>query len=367
MIAFGDDLERLLVARGDQRAARLALVEELVLGDLLGLGVVGDEDDFDVAVLGADELVEQEEEAARQILLHRVHRARGVHDAQHHGVGLLAHVGDQMLEGQVVVVERETPLLVLGAVGLARRHHALDPRPHRAALVEALANADLAVALALGGALGGDLAQALAFEVGELEVLEHQVDELVEADVGLVVVDARAVAGAVRLALAVALLAADHLARLRLAVALADARGGVAVDEAILLDAADRDLDDAIAILPDDRLLGDDVGDVLADRLAHLVAVPGAVAGGAVAALGVGGAEGRKMLSTGIIESLARSAGRRGDAAPAGPMPSVLPEVVGGVLEDDVDAVGAVPVVDQVLHHRRCTCRSAPRRGSAPW
>ena len=42
-----------------------------------------------------------------------------------------------------------------------------------------------------------DLAQRLALEVGQLEVLEHDVDELLERDVGLVVVDAGLVAGLV--------------------------------------------------------------------------------------------------------------------------------------------------------------------------
>jgi len=73
-----------------------------------------------------------------------------------------------------------------------------------------------------------------------------------------------------------------------LSLALADARCVVAVDEAVLLDAADRHLDDAVAALSDDGLFRDDVRDVVADRLADLRAVPRAVAGGAVAALGVG-------------------------------------------------------------------------------
>src|SRR5262249_32783465 len=67
MIAGLDDLERLPVARRDERAARLALVEELVLGDLVRLGVMRDEDDLDVPVLRADELIEEEEEAPREV------------------------------------------------------------------------------------------------------------------------------------------------------------------------------------------------------------------------------------------------------------------------------------------------------------
>jgi hypothetical protein len=59
VVALLDDLQRLLVARRDQGAAGLALVEELVLGHLLRLGMVGDEDDLDRLVLGAEELVER--------------------------------------------------------------------------------------------------------------------------------------------------------------------------------------------------------------------------------------------------------------------------------------------------------------------
>src|SRR5205823_8399095 len=94
------------------------------------------------------------------------------------------------------------------------------------------------------------------------------------------------------LALAVLLGLADDLSALRLAVALADAGNIVAVDELVFADAADRDLDDLPPILPDDRLLGDDVGDVVADRLADFQAVPRPIAGGAIAALAVGGLEG---------------------------------------------------------------------------
>src|ERR1700676_4348866 len=97
MIALGDYLERLGVARRDKRAARLALVEKFFLGDLAGLRMMRDENDFDVAVAGRDELVEQEEETAREVLLHRVHRARGAHDAGPGRIRFLANIGLQML------------------------------------------------------------------------------------------------------------------------------------------------------------------------------------------------------------------------------------------------------------------------------
>src|SRR3954454_9344007 len=129
-------------------------------------------------------------------------------------------------------------------------------------LVEPDADADLTVPTPLRHPQRLGLAERLPFEIRQVEVLEHDVDQLFEGDVGLVVVDAGPVAG---LVVALALLAAglpDDLSGLRFAVALTDARRVVAVDEAILADAADRDLDHPIATFPDDRFLRDDVRDV---------------------------------------------------------------------------------------------------------
>ncbi len=199
-----------------------------------------------------------------------------------------------------------------GGVGVAARELPLHPLADGAALVEADADADRPVALALGEPVGLDLAEGLALQVRELQVLEHNVDQLFQRDVGLVVVAAGLVAGLV-LALAGLLRLADHLPGLRLAVPLADTGGVLAVDELVLADAADGDLDDLLAVLPDDRLLRDDVRDVLADRLADLEPVAGPVAGRAIAALGAGAFEGPKDGVEGTLH------GRRQDRpAPAG-------------------------------------------------
>src|SRR6184192_1502006 len=289
---------------------------------LARLGVVRDEDDLHVAVLGADELVEEEEEAARQVLLHCVHGPRGVHDAHDDGVRLPLHVGHHVAVDQVVLVEGEAlaggPERDLGrglegglGVGVAARELPLDALADGAALVEADTDADLAVALALGEPVGLDLAQRLALEVRQLEVLEHDVDQLFQRDVGLVVVASGLVAGLV-LALAGMLRLADHLPGLRLAVPLADAGGVLAVDELVLADAADGDLDDLLAVLPDDRLLRDDVLDVLADRLADLQTVASAIARRAVAALGAGAFEGPEDGLQGAVHE--RRAGPTGSA-----------------------------------------------------
>ena len=124
-----------------------------------------------------------------------------------------------------------------------------------------------------------DGGQLLALEVGELQVLEHDVDELVERDLGLVVVDAGLLAGLAGLRPTGPVLAfGDDVAALGvLGRAFAHTRLVVAVEESILFDAADRDLDHAVAGAADDRLLGDDVGDVLANRGSNLLAVPKAI------------------------------------------------------------------------------------------
>ena len=136
----------------------------------------------------------------------------------------------------------------------------------RAPFVQPHADADLAVALALAGALGLDLAHRAPLHVGQFEILEHDLDQLLERDVGFVVVDPGPIAGAVLpLALTLASGLAYHLAGLAVAVALADAGSVLAVDEAVFLDAAQRDLDDAVLVFADDRFFGDDVGYIFPD------------------------------------------------------------------------------------------------------
>jgi hypothetical protein len=267
-------------------------VEELLFGHLARLGVVADEHQLDVLVLGADELEQQEEEAAREVLLHAVHGARGVHDADHHRVGLLAGILHQALVGQILAPEREALLAVLGQrrgtrgrrrLGGGGRDLAPDARLGGAPAIEMHAHAGLAIALALGDALRHHLPEDLTLHVGELEILEHDLDQLLERDVGLVEVEARLVARAPGTLAALRRLAYD-LPGLGIALARADLSLIVAEHEPVLLDAADRHLDDPVLVPADDRLLGDDVGDVVANRLAQLLAMALPVAGAAVRA-----------------------------------------------------------------------------------
>ena len=52
-------------------------------------------------------------------------------------------------------------------------HHALA---RGAALVEPNADADVTIAFAFEGTVGGNLAQRAALEVGQFEILEHDLD-----------------------------------------------------------------------------------------------------------------------------------------------------------------------------------------------
>ena len=175
---------------------------------------------------------------------------------------------------------------VAALLGREHAHHALLGG---APLVEPDADADLAVAFAPRRILGLNFAQRAALEIGQLEILEHDLDQFFEGDVGLVVVDAGAVAG-VLVAFAGAVLAglADDLAGARVAVALRSAGRIVAEDEAIFLDSAQRNFDDAVLVFADDGFFGDDVGDILANRFANLLPMPQPVARGTIRALSVG-------------------------------------------------------------------------------
>ena len=128
--------------------------------------------------------------------------------------------------------------------------------------------------------------QLLALLIRQLQVLKHNLNQFIQGDLGLVVVGAGRVTCLLRTRVGIRV-AADHLSRLGLTFSLAYLGMICPEAEAVLFDPPYRYLDDPIATLADNRLLGDDVGDVLADRLANLETVTGAVSGAAIAALSV--------------------------------------------------------------------------------
>ena len=82
-------------------------MEKLFLGHFARFGVMCDEDDFDVLITGAKKLIQEEEETARQVFLHRVHRPRGIHDAQHNRVGFVARIRHGVMIAKIVFVKRK--------------------------------------------------------------------------------------------------------------------------------------------------------------------------------------------------------------------------------------------------------------------
>ena len=108
MITLIDDLQCLVVSGRNKCPAGFALMEKFFLGNLAGFGMMCDEDDLDILIPGAKELIEKEKEAPGEVFLHRVHGAGGVHDAEHDGVGFVARIRDGVMIAQIVHVKRET-------------------------------------------------------------------------------------------------------------------------------------------------------------------------------------------------------------------------------------------------------------------
>src|SRR6266508_2592085 len=111
------------------------------------------------------------------------------------------------------------------------------------------------------------------------EVLEDERGELVDGDLGLVVVDPRLIASLLAAALTLARrLLPEHVAHLRVTLPLADVRLASAVKTKVgQLQGLDRHLDDLLAVGGDDRFLGDDLAQVAPDRLLDLVVVAGLI------------------------------------------------------------------------------------------
>src|SRR5215468_6046958 len=258
-IALGDDIEREPVGRTYHRPARFALREELLFGDLFGLGVVTDENDLDVVVFRAQESNHPEEEAARDVFLELSHRSANVHHCYDHGVRFVFDLLFPGLEPQVFFLDRAE----FGLAFVARL--AADVFEDRSPLVQVRQYAGAANLGELGG-LRLDGLLRLLFEEGQLEVFEDQRGDLVNVYLGLVIILARAVPGLTG-GLPLLVLAPDDVANLGGAVALADVFALAVIEaEFVLVERAHRHLDRPAAVREDDRLVRDDRAEILFDR-----------------------------------------------------------------------------------------------------
>jgi hypothetical protein len=111
-----------------------------------------------------------------------------------------------------------------------------------------------------------------SFQIGQFEILKHDINEFFHGHIGLVIVHSWSVAG---LPVPAGFLTfADHLTGLGLVAGpLAYARDVLTVDEAVFSDSTDGNLDKTIAVLSDDRFFGDDVCYIFANGFANLVAM----------------------------------------------------------------------------------------------
>ena len=69
-------------------------------------------------IFAADELIKQEEETARQVFLHTVHRTRRVHDADDDSIRFFTRVFDESLIDQIISAEGKAFLLAMLVVRL---------------------------------------------------------------------------------------------------------------------------------------------------------------------------------------------------------------------------------------------------------
>lgn len=90
-------------------AAAFRRMEEGVLVDFLGARVVTNEHDLDAFVVALQEQVQQDEEALREILALFVHRARHVHQAEHHGLARRLRLLDAIHVAQIERIDERNP------------------------------------------------------------------------------------------------------------------------------------------------------------------------------------------------------------------------------------------------------------------
>jgi hypothetical protein len=234
--------------------------------------VVRDEYDFNVLVFGPQEAGHPKEEAAGDILLELAHRSRRVPHGKYHGGTGRAGFLLPDLEPEIIVVDIPEPGIPVHGVALQVFHNG-------ALLVEVRHGAGLADFCELD-ILGGNFLGRLGTQVGQAEIFKDQLGEVIDRDFCFVEVPTRRVANLLALPALLARAVSDHIAHLGVAVTLADLVALVRVEaEAILLKAANRDFDQSFAVGGDDRFLGDDLRQVLLDRLFDLLVVPCLVLG----------------------------------------------------------------------------------------
>src|SRR6266851_3098690 len=209
-IAGARDLQHLLERGRHHRAAGFAAVKERLLVDLLGRTGMADEHNVDMAVAPDQKNVKQHEEPLGEVLHRLGHRSRYVHQAEHDrfrvgprhaveapiadidrvdiGNDLAAPLANLELAGKPLrflflaagarLFELLAQGLELGEFGASQRNAARHAVAHRARDAEV----GWAAGDRVAGALeidGSRILEALFDEVGQFEVLEEHIEEIV--------------------------------------------------------------------------------------------------------------------------------------------------------------------------------------------
>src|SRR5690606_1210850 len=264
-----DDLAYLAEAGRRDCAAGAGHLEELRFRELPRIGRMRDEDRLERAVLAPQALHDPEEERLRELAVALGHAARHVEQEEHDGVHGRLPALRELTEAQVLVSEGRDR-----AFGAAPLHELLE----RAAPVEARARAAPVPSLARPvGFLGRADAR---LQVRKLHLLPEPADDVVDLDLEEQLQLAfLAPAGTLARAL-IARRRAEHIARLH--VALADALGLVRSPEpeVVVLEDPHGNPHGPRAFV-DHVPAGNDLRQVLADRVADLLVVPQPVPGSA--------------------------------------------------------------------------------------
>src|SRR5664279_1113648 len=188
-----DHLRAQLVRRADHRAARLAGPEERIAIDLFGHRVVDDEAALDAVILRAQPRIDPEALDANDCLLLVAHGAGDVHHVDDHRVRLRQrHAAPRAIA--LVLFDRDDD----GVLRVVRPHR--DLATHRLAIGAPEVTQRLRADRANAGVLvfvRDDLLGALGLDPRELELLAHDLGELLHAELDVEQVIARAIASLV--------------------------------------------------------------------------------------------------------------------------------------------------------------------------
>src|SRR3989338_5298945 len=232
-------------------------------------------------------MIQKQKETPCQILFHGIHGSRGVHNAEHYRIGLRARFGIHMFKYHVVLMIGKTRLLVphytaTTCTALCRILSA-DTIECRTLFIKTYPNTGLAVSFALAHPISHNLAQNLSLHIGEFEIFKYKVQNLLKRHIRLIIINARLIPRLVfSCSLCLTISLANYLTRLGITIALPYPRRIVSIDKPILFDATNRHLDNLFTVTADDRLIIENLMQIVLDRPSDFFPMPSSVASASI-------------------------------------------------------------------------------------